>query len=154
MPLWHLTVTVTEGQPHPPSLAASCFGKGRLPREAPAAGRVVWTELLSNDPAAAALFYAAIVGFEARTEARPAGPYTLLAGADRDRAGILRNPSEQAAPVWLTYFGVDDPTAAARRAESLGGKVILWPTPQLRNGTMAVVTDATGALLVLRKAGA
>jgi len=38
MPLWHLTVT--KGQPHPPSLAASCFGKGRLPREAPAAGRV------------------------------------------------------------------------------------------------------------------
>ena len=33
-------LTVTEGQPHPPSSAASCFGKGRLPREAPAAGRV------------------------------------------------------------------------------------------------------------------
>jgi hypothetical protein len=28
MPLWHLTVT--EGQPHPPSLAASCFGKGPI----------------------------------------------------------------------------------------------------------------------------
>ena len=28
MPLWHLTVT--EGQPHPPSLAASCFGEDQL----------------------------------------------------------------------------------------------------------------------------
>jgi hypothetical protein len=33
----------------------------------------------------------------------------------------------------------------------LGGKVLLAPSPQLRDGTMAVVTDPSGALLVLQK---
>jgi predicted enzyme related to lactoylglutathione lyase len=53
--------------------------------------------------------------------------------------------------VWLTYFGVDDPAAAAARAQALGGKVLLPASPQLREGSMAVVTDPSGAVLVLQK---
>ena len=77
----------------------------------------------------------------------------LLSERATDRAGILKNPSDDAAPVWLTYFGVEDPVSAAARVEALGGKVILPPSPQLRDGTMAVVTDPTGALFALQKVG-
>lgn len=118
---------------------------------APAAGRVVWTELIANDPAAAGRFYATVVGYEASTVERRGGQYTLLTHRGTNRAGILKNPSEQAAPTWLTYFGVDDPAAAATRAASLGGTVVLPPSPQLREGTMALVADPTGALLALQR---
>jgi uncharacterized protein len=114
-------------------------------------GRVVWRELLSNDPAAAANFYRSVAGYDVRTIERRGGTYTLLTAQGIDRAGILKNPTENWSPDWLTYFGVDDPAAASARAESLGGKILLPVSPQIREGTIAVVTDPSGAVLVLQK---
>lgn len=116
-----------------------------------AAGRIVWTELLANDPQSAARFYHSVFGYDPRTIERRDGTYTLLTRQGKERAGILKNPAQQWDPIWLTYFGVDDPVAAAARAESLGGKVILRASPQVREGTIAVVTDPSGAVLVLQK---
>jgi hypothetical protein len=115
------------------------------------AGRIVWTELLANDPEGAARFYHSVAGYETRTIDRRGGKYTLLTHQGKERAGILTNPAQQWDPLWLTYFGVDDPAAAAARAESLGGKVILPVSPEVREGTMAVVADPSGAILVLQK---
>ena len=113
-------------------------------------GRVVWTELLANDADAAARFYRDVVGYEPNTIPRRGGQYTLLAVGGKNRAGLLKNPTD-AKPVWLTYFGVDDPVAAMGRVEALGGAVVAPASPRLREGTMALVTDPTGALLVLQK---
>jgi len=132
-------------------LARSRIGDPDDATTAPAAGRVVWTELLANDPSSAAQFYATVIGYVPRTIVRRGGHYTLLTVEGADRAGILQNPSNTAAPAWLTYFGVSDPAAAADRVEALGGKVVLRPSEQLREGTMAVVTDPSGALFALRK---
>jgi uncharacterized protein len=132
-------------------LARSRIGDPDDTTTAPGPGRVVWTELLANDPAAASEFYHTVIGVTAHTIERHGGPYTLLSERGTNRAGILQNPSDDAAPVWLTYFGVEDLVSAAGRVEALGGKVILPPSPQLRDGTMAVVTDPTGALFALQK---
>ena len=121
---------------------------------APAPGRIVWTEMLSNDPDSAARFYESVVGYSSSKVPRRGGQYTVLSREQKDRAGILENPSDQAVPVWLTYFGVDDPAATAARAAELGGSIVLPVSPELREGTMAVVKDPTGALLVLQKLGA
>jgi predicted enzyme related to lactoylglutathione lyase len=134
-------------------LARSRIGDPDDTTTAAGPGRVVWTELLANDPATASQFYQTVIGVTAHTIERHGGSYTLLSERATDRAGILRNPSDDAAPVWLTYFGVEDPVSAAARVAALGGKVILPPSPQLRDGTMAVVTDPTGALFALQKVG-
>ena len=115
-------------------------------------GRIVWTELLSNDPEKAARFYHSVASLEARTVERRGGTYTVLAKQGTDRAGILKNPTDDWDPLWLTYIGVDDPAAAATRAESLGGKVLLPVSPEVREGTMAVIADPSGAILALVKA--
>ena len=62
----------------------------------------------------------------------------------------MENPSEDVKPVWLTYIGVKDPAVAAERALSLGGRIIIPPSDDLRNGTLAVVADPSGAILVLQ----
>lgn len=116
-----------------------------------APGRVVWTELLSNDPQRAAGFYSDVVGYGVTTIERRGGKYTMLTGREGQRAGIQPNPDKSWDPVWLTYFGVVDPHAAAAKAQSLGGKVLLPVSPQVREGTMAVIRDPTGAVLVLQK---
>jgi uncharacterized protein len=131
-------------------LAQSRIGDPDDATTAPGLGRVVWTELLANDPAASAQFYRDVVGYEPNTISRRGGEYTMLTQNGKNRAGLLKNPTD-AKPVWLTYFGVDDPVAAMGRLEALGGAVIAPASPRLREGTMALVTDPTGALFVLQK---
>jgi predicted enzyme related to lactoylglutathione lyase len=132
-------------------LARSAVGDPDDRTTAAAPGRVVWSELLAADPAAAAAFYQTVVGYAPRTIERRRGTYTLLAAAGKDRAGILENPSEEWEPLWLTYFGVDDPRAAAATAAELGGHIVLEPSPEIREGSMAIVTDPSGAVLVLQR---
>jgi len=131
-------------------LARSNIGDPDDATTAPGLGRVIWTELLASDPQAAARFYGDVVGYESSTIARRGGQYTFLSHGGTNRSGIVKNPTD-AKPVWLTYFGVDDPVAAEGRVTALGGAVVVRASPQLREGSMAVVTDPTGALLVLQK---
>lgn len=131
-------------------LAQSRIGDPDDATTSPGLGRVVWTELLANDTDAAAQFYRDVVGYEPSTISRRGGQYTMLTQGGKNRAGLLKNPTD-AKPVWLTYFGVDDPVAAMGRLEALGGAVIAPASPRLREGTMALVTDPTGALFVLQK---
>ena len=100
---------------------------------------------------AAGAFYRSVVGYDVRTIERRGGTYTLLTHRGTDRAGILPNPTESWDPVWLTYIGVEDPAASAALAETLGGQVLLAASPEVREGTMAVVADPSGAVLVLQK---
>jgi hypothetical protein len=98
----------------------------------PAVGRHVWTELLADDPDAEAAFYRDVFGYDVRPIERRGGQYIMLAQHGIERAGILRNPTQNWRPLWLASFGVDDPAAAAARAETLGGKVLLAATPEIR----------------------
>jgi predicted enzyme related to lactoylglutathione lyase len=133
-------------------LARSSVGDPDDAATAAAPGRPVWTELLADDPEAAADFYGMIANYEARTIERRGGEYTVLANGGSDRAGILQNPAKgDYVPVWITAFGVEDPAAAAAKAESLGGTIILPVSKDLRDGTTAVVTDPSGAILVLQR---
>jgi uncharacterized protein len=117
---------------------------------APALNRFLWTEHLSRDPQASADFYAALAGFEVRKIDFAGKPYWLLVQG-RGRAGLLRNPIAVDRPIWLPYVHVADPAAMAERAARLGGRVLLAPRPELRNGTMALIADPTGAVLALQK---
>ena len=116
-----------------------------------AAGDVVWKELLTSDLDAAAGFYAALSGLQTRTLSRRGGIYVLLEDDTRERAGILENPLPDTPSAWLTAFAVDDPASAAKRAVTAGGTLLLAPSEDLREGSLALVQDPTGALLVLQK---
>lgn len=132
-------------------LARSSIGDPDDIVTAAAPGRPVWTELLADDPVAASDFYSLMANYDARTIERSGGEYTVLASSGNDRVGIFQNPAEgDYIPVWITAFGVDDPAAAAAKAESLGGTILLPVSPDLRDGTTAVVTDPTGAILLLQ----
>lgn len=131
-------------------LARSDLGDPDDKTTAAAAGRAIWTELLADDDVAAAAFYASVVGFETSRIERRGGTYTLLSNGGMHRAGILKNPTDWK-PAWLTHFAVSDPAAAAARAEQLGGRVLLPPTQEVREGTVAIVSDPSGAILALQK---
>ncbi len=132
-------------------LARTTIGDPDDTTTAAAPGRAVWTELLADDPQAAATFYASLAKYDARTITRRGGEYTILASSGVDRVGIFQNPADgEYTPAWITAFGVNDPAAAAAKAESLGGTILLPVSAELRDGTTAVVTDPSGAILVLQ----
>ena len=117
---------------------------------APALNRFLWTEHLSRAPQASAEFYAALAGFEIRKMDYSGQPYWVLVRG-RERAALLRNPTTVDQPIWLVYVHVADPAASAARAAQLGGKVLLAPRKELRNGSFALIADPTGAVLALQK---
>jgi hypothetical protein len=46
---------------------------------------------------------------------------------------------------------VADPDASAARAAQLGGRTLLAPRAELRNRTLALIADPSGAVLALQK---
>jgi predicted enzyme related to lactoylglutathione lyase len=108
-------------------------------------------EYLAKDPVAALAFYKGLAGYESEARETPAGsPYQVLTRG-RPRAGLMKIPMENVRPNWLSYVRVEDPAALAGRVLSLGGKVVLAPRADIRNGTLAVVADPSGAVLALQK---
>lgn len=114
-------------------------------------GFVAWNELLTSDVAAAAAFYTALAGFEQRLVERYSGQYLMLEAHGRVRAGIQPLPADSVKPLWLTHFGVNDIAALSSRAAKLGGTVLVSPSPEVRSGGMALVTDPTGAIFGLQR---
>jgi uncharacterized protein len=133
-------------------VARSSIGDPTDATTAAAPGRVVWSELLAADPDKAAAYYEGVVGYSIENSARSGGTYTFLRQGDVKRAGILLNPMSGWESQWITYFGVDDPVAATERVERFGGRVVVPVSPDVREGTVAVVTDPSGAILALRRA--
>jgi predicted enzyme related to lactoylglutathione lyase len=117
----------------------------------PEVNRWLWMEYVARDPDAALKFYGDVVGFTNKvSEVKENFTYFLLA-TDRPRAGLFRSPWERETSVWLPYVRVADPAALAARAVQLGGSVVLEPRPNVRNGSLAIVLDPTGAPLALQK---
>jgi predicted enzyme related to lactoylglutathione lyase len=140
---------VLDPQGAPLGLIRALFGD---PADAPqpSLNSVLWTEELVPDPRAAAKFYAALAGYEVIPEVDGARPYLLLR-RDRERAAIMRTPIDGMQPRWLVSVRVADPAASAQRAKELGGKVIVAPHPDVRDGTLALIADPSGALIALQK---
>ncbi len=116
----------------------------------PAMNRFLWTEHLSRNPQASADFYASLAGFEVRKMDFGGRSYWVLVHG-RERAALLRNPTGVDQPIWLASVRVADPAASAERAAQLGGRVLQAPRADLRNGTLALIADPSGAVLALQK---
>jgi len=119
----------------------------------PVMGHFFWAEYLAKDGAQAVEFYKKLLGYEATESDSTPGVHYYLLKRDRLRAGLFQLPDSVTGvrPNWLPYVRVADPAASADKAKSLGGKVILQPSPERRKGTLAIVTDPGGAALALQK---
>lgn len=117
-------------------------------------GAIGWPELLTTDPEAAAVFYAAVFGWTTQTMPMDSGPYYVANVAERPQAGIMLRPEEAIPPVWMFYVTVHDLEAATARVAARGGTVEV-PIMDIPNvGRFAGVVDPQGAMLMLMEYGA
>ena len=114
------------------------------------AGALVWFELITDDPAAAANFYKKVLLLDSRTVTMPHGvEYTLLGEQD---AGILPKSSaigEDIPNCWEVYFGCDDLDDKIKSIKQAGGEVVVPVMSLGEPGYMAIMKDPTGAYFAL-----
>lgn len=116
------------------------------------AGRFVWYQLNTSDPAAAERFYGAVAGWGGEAFEGGGAPYTMLTVRGQQFGGIMQLPDEaEARPHWLGYVSTDDVDATAARVQELGGTIMVPPTDIPDVGRFAVFADPQGALLATYK---
>lgn len=111
----------------------------------------LWMEYVARDPEGALAFYADTLGFRHEiAETLKDFTYYLLS-TDRPRAGLFRSVWKDEASAWLPYIRVADPEAMAARVTELGGAVLIPPSARVRNRTLTIVADPSGAVMALQK---
>ncbi len=120
-------------------------------------GTFCWAELATTDQNAGIAFYRALFGWDVHQE--PIGPdevYSMFRMRGKEVAAAYNMRSEErqqgTPPHWNLYVAVASVEDTAKRAESLGGKVLMAPFDVMDAGRMAVIQDPSGAVFCLWQA--
>lgn len=117
---------------------------------------ITWNELATTDTAAAETFYHGLFGWTAETDANPGGggDYTMFRNGARPAGGMLAITPEMGTivPNWAIYFGVADLNATIERAQAAGGNVLVPAMSLGEMGSLAVLSDPTGAVFTVMQA--
>jgi predicted enzyme related to lactoylglutathione lyase len=114
-------------------------------------GTFSWPELATTDQKGAVAFYRALFGWDLNDV--PLGPgetYSMfqLKGKEVSAASTLQQEQRQMGvpPHWNSYVTVKNVDESAKKAQSLGGKLLMPPFDVMDAGRMAVLQDPTGAV--------
>ena len=112
-----------------------------------------WHELNTWEPEAALAFYGRTLGWEFEPKTLPDGGGYWIASKDGSPVGgvyELTAPDYEVIPShWMTYLSVADMHKAETETSESGGE-IMRPSVRVPGvGKLAVVTDATGAMIGL-----
>jgi uncharacterized protein len=117
------------------------------------AGRFCWVDLAATDAGRAKAFYGQLFGWTSCEQSANGGSFTRLQLSDSDVGSIYQMTNmhfDSGMPShWTPYVRVDDVNAAARRAASLGGEVIVGPFVVSGIARIALILDSVGALVGL-----
>jgi hypothetical protein len=111
----------------------------------------LWQELWSTDVAGSEKFYSSVFKADIERTKDDQREYTVLKMGDKRMAGIVKTPVDGVRSHWMNYVKVSDPAAMVTKAKTLGARVILAPSSTVRNGTLGVILDPTGAAIALQK---
>jgi predicted enzyme related to lactoylglutathione lyase len=108
-------------------------------------GKFVRADLLTNDLPASTAFYGSLFGWEFTTHPERAA---ILSG-ERELGSIFERdlpPDDVRKPRWIAYMSVPDVNAAQQTVSQHGGNTLLAPREVADVGTLAVFSDAEGAV--------
>lgn len=107
----------------------------------------VWYDLQTTDKAAAEAFYGGLFGWNFVKGDKGDG-YIHLKNGENGFGGV-GDVQGGAPPHWLGYVGSDDVSGAVARLSGLGAKTVMPAMSIPDVGTIAVLSDPTGALFAL-----
>lgn len=119
--------------------------------DVPPLGGWLWNELWTTDYEAALTFYQAL-GYYAAQQASPEegdAYWILLDGRKQWQAGLTMVPFEEIPPQWVPAVRVHDPAKLSARVAALGGRVLIKPDHPLSDGSVALVEDPSGGIVMM-----
>jgi predicted enzyme related to lactoylglutathione lyase len=129
-------------------MSSTTGGIGVPERDGYINGVPCWVDTAQPDPAAAAVFYGGLFGweFEEAMPAGSAGSYLMARLRGGEVAAISSLPEgDPAQAMWNTYIWVDNADEAAANARAAGGSVLSEPFDVMDAGRMATLADTDGA---------
>ncbi len=111
----------------------------------------LWTELWADKPKEAGNYYSAIFPYTVSETSVDGKPYWVLNKGMHKVGGIIQNPVENMNSMWVPYIKVVDPEFMAQKAKKLGATILLEPSEEIRNSSVAVLADPNGAIFCLQK---
>ncbi len=111
-------------------------------------GALQWTELLTNDTEAAAVFYERVFEWKRQLWPSPEEPFYHLFMRGVEGAGGMTPITPEMGPikpVWVSYFRVTDCDATVEKCVSLGGSISVPAESVPSVGRFAVLVDPAGA---------
>ncbi len=109
-------------------------------------------ELWTTDADAAVKFYSTLAGYEVEViDVHDKVQYRMLKVGGKRRAGVVSIPWKEMKPEWLPYVAVENILAVLTKVEKQGGKVLIAPNMNVKEGRMAVVADPSGAVIGLHQ---
>jgi len=121
-------------------------GTGDPPDAFPSYNAWLWLELWAKDAPQMGDFYRPIGSYTVMREEGPGDRTELRLIADGyPRAGILELFRKDLPTTWLPYVRVEDLKKTVDSVVRAGGRVVIEPSPTIRNGKVAVFLDPLGA---------
>ena len=99
-------------------------------------------EFQSDDPEKCQQFYGSVLGWEFDSQSMPG--YTLIKTGSEPGGGMMTVKPEMPDPCLSVYFLVDDIATTLKKAEEVGGRVLVPETPIPNVGAFAVIGDPDG----------
>ena len=123
---------------------------GDPPDEFPAYSSWFWMELWAMDAEKMGAFYAPLGNYEVTRHEGPGERKEMrLASNGFPRAGILELERKDVPSTWLPYVRVKDVQMAVVVIVKAGGRIVVEPKPEIRNGKVAVFLDPLGAAVAV-----
>ena len=113
-------------------------------------GQFYWNELMTRDVAKAQAFYARTLGWTYESMPMPEGEYTLIKQGENIVGGMMAITSDMPANMpahWFSYVSVDDVDARCAKVVAAGGHIERAPFDVEGVGRIAIVQDASGAII-------
>lgn len=114
----------------------------------PPVGSWLWHELWSNNVEGSLTFYQQLIGydFEGKKD-----DYLILLKDDQWRAGIRAIDDPKIEMRWVPVVRVADTEKITEHAKILGGTVRVEPRPTEDGGSVALLSDPSGALFIIQR---
>lgn len=111
----------------------------------------IWHELMTQGAENAAAWYAEI--FDLEIEKAQTGLRFILTKDGSPLASVSENPFDDTRHQWIPVLAVENFDQVIARLPGLGGKILIAPSPEMRNSSVVLILDPENAPLILQDKG-
>lgn len=111
----------------------------------------LWNELWSNDVQKSSDFYKTIFNSQLEDKKDDNRDYVIIKNNGKPSSGIIKNPVENVRNHWIQYVRVSNVSEIEKKAKDAGANILIPSDSTIRNGTVAVFVDPTGAPVAIQK---